>query len=155
MAWQIYADQYSTAEMSDASKSALITFDKSEIIIATRVWILIYNNPPFTSLNMKIYSNDGGFAKKLIATSTNVQLKADIHTLDNAIKEIWFDFNKVNVREGDSYHFVINGTGYTGSTSSHIAWKKSFPDPVYPWGVVTLPSLGGASYDIYCIGADY
>jgi hypothetical protein len=153
--WQVYGDQFSTSEMTDTTKSALITFDKNEILIATRIWIVIYNNPTFTSLNMKIYSNDNGSPKKLIATSTNVQLKADVHTLDNAIKEIWFEFNKVNVKEGDSYHFVLNGSGYTGSDSSHIAWKKAFPDPVYSWGVVTLPALGRAPYDIYCIGADY
>lgn len=154
MGWTLWADSYSTSEITDNSKSVAVTFGDDGVFRACRTWIIIYNDPTFTSLSMKIYSNNSsGSPRKLLATSTNVQLKADVHTLPNAPKEIWFEFDYFPVQANEIYHFVLTGSGYTGSSSSHIAWVKGYPDPVLPHdgGAVTFVDVVSSAYAWYPI----
>jgi hypothetical protein len=153
--WRVWGDPYTTAEMSNSSRHQKVEFDDNYILKAVRTWVIIYNNPTFTSLNMKVYSDNAGVPGKLLHTSTNNLLKSEIHTLDNGVKEIYFDFNEIPVRSGDIYHFVINASGYTGSETSHIAWMKAFPDPVYATGLtVSFSNLLYLPYQLYFIGSE-
>lgn len=159
MAWSVYGDNYSTSAMTDTSIFQPVTFGEDTILLAVRTWIILYNNPPFTSLNMKIYSNEtiGGSEtpKKLLATSTNSLTKSEIITLENGIKEIYFEFNYPVFNGADIYSFVLNGVGYTGSDSSHISWMKAFPDPVYSSGYTpAIETLPYAPYQLYFIGSN-
>jgi hypothetical protein len=158
MAWLVYGDDFSTSEMTNTAKFQPVTFGQDTVLVGIRTWIIIYNDPPFTSLNMKIYSNDAtsgqNTPKKLLATSTNVQLKSAIHTLANGVKEIWFDFDYPVYNGADVFNLVINGVGYTGSVSSHIAWMKAFPNPVYSSGYTpSMLTIPYAPYEGYFIGA--
>lgn len=127
---------------------------QSMVITGCRTQIIVYNNPSFTSLSMKIYANRSGSPAGLIATSTNSPTKAEITTLNHAWKEIYFDFASVGLKGGETYHFVLTGTGYTGTTSSHIAWKHSFPDPAYQTNVnMSLEKAGVSPFDITVFGA--
>ena len=154
MGWKVFADPFETSDLTGVARFQPIKFNQDMILRAVRTWIVVYNNPAFTNLNMKIYSNNAGYPKKLIATSTNVQLKASIHTLDNAVKEMWFEFDYPVFKGADTYHLVINGSGYTFAEGSHLAWMKGFPDPVYSTGYTpAIETMLYAPYQCYCLGA--
>lgn len=156
MGWTVWADDFTVGDMSGVSKFQPVTFGKDLILRAVRTWIVVYDDPAFTSLNMKIYSNEGSYTpKKLLATSTNVITKAELHTLPNAVKEIWFEFDYPVFNGNDVYNVVINGTGYAPTGDKHLAWMKGFPDPVYSTAYVpAIETLPYAPYQLYFIGAD-
>lgn len=155
MAWRVFGEWYSTAAMSDTSISQPVIFNDNLVLRSCRIWIIAYNDPSFTSLSMKIYSDNSGSPKKLLHTSTNSPTKAEIITSTNGIKEIYFEFNYPVFKSTDTYQFVLNATGYTGTSSSHLAWRKAWPDPVYRTNVTsTYPKLGVAPYAITFVGAD-
>ena len=133
--WKAYGEWLATSDMTSTRVYQKATPSVNMELTGCRTQIIIYNNPSFTSLNMKIYSNRSGAPAGLISTSTNAPLKAEIHTLSHALKEIYFDFSDVVFKADETYHFVLNATGYTGTTSSHIAWKHSYPDPAYQTNV--------------------
>lgn len=159
MSWRVWGDPFETTDLTTSNKFQSITFGQDLILRAARTWIIVYNNPAFDYLNMKIYSNDASSGantpKKLLATSTNTQLKSSIHTLDNAVKEIWFEFDYPVFNGADIYNFVINGSGYTFAESSHLAWMKGFPNPVYSSGYTpSMLTIPFAPYELYFIGAE-
>lgn len=159
MGWKVYADEFTTADLTGVSKYQSVSFGSDLILVGVRTWIVVYNDPTFTNLNMKIYSNEVissvNTPKKLLATSTNVQAKSVIHTLPNGVKEIYFDFNYPAFNGLDIYNIVINGTGYTYAASSHLAWMKGYPNPVYSGGYTpALETLPYAPYELYFIGAN-
>ena len=153
-AWQVYADSYNTdGELGE--KTQKVTFNKNVIIRYIRIWIVVYDDPPFTSLNMKIYSDDNGSKGVLLHTSTNALTKANVVTLDNGVKEIYFTFNDIQLDGLNPYHFALDGSSSGFSASSHIAWKQSWPDPFYRTGLsLTFEELSTSPYDIYFIGAE-
>lgn len=152
--WRVWGDDFSTAAMTDTSMYQRVTFDRNYIIRGVRTWLIFYNDPALTNVNMKIYSDEGGLPRKLLATSTNTLTKAEIITLENGVKEIYFDFNDFPVKQDNSYHFVINGTGYTGSVSSHVAWMKGYPDPVLDQTPApSFSNLLTSGYQLYFIGS--
>lgn len=152
--WRVFGDDFSTAAMTDKSMFQKVTFDRNYIIKGVRTWLIFYNDPTITSVNMKIYSDEGGSPRKLLATSTNTLTKAQMITLENGVKEIYFDFDNFPVKQDNNYHFVINGVGYTGSASSHVAWMKGFPDPVLTQTpAVSYANLLTCGYQIYFIGS--
>lgn len=152
--WKVYGNPILTADAS-AGVSQRVKFNSDVILKACRVWLIVYNNPSFTSMNMKIYSDRGGSPQKLLYTSTNSLTKAQIVTLANGIKEVYFEFDPQHFDGSDYYHFVLFGTGYTGTSSAHLAWKKAWPDPVHNANyTASVENLGIAPYAIYFIGAD-
>lgn len=157
MGWRVFGERWATSELTDTTKAQKFKPNDDMLLLAVRTWVIVYNNPTYTSLNMKIYSNNAGSPGTLLHTSDNVQLKADVCTLANGVKEIYFAFNApqgVPLQASDYYHIVINGSGYTGSDSAHLAWMKAFPDPVYQTGIsVTFENLAVSPYAMYFIGA--
>lgn len=158
MAWKVWADPFETSDLTTTNRFQPVTFGTDLILRAVRTWVIVYNDPAFTYLNMKIYSNEvvGGnnTPKKLLATSSNTQLKANVHTLANGVKEIWFEFDYPVFNGSDIFNFVINGTGYTYADASHLAWMKAFPNPVYSGGYTpAIETLPYAPYELYFIGA--
>ncbi len=157
MAWRVWGTRWTTSDMTTTTLSQKFIPNDDILLLAVRTWVIVYNNPTFTALNMKLYSDNGGSVGTLLHTSDNTQLKASIHTSANAVKEIYFEFNAptgIPLKSSDSYHIVINGTGYTGNDSTHLAWMKAFPDPVYQTGIsVTFNNLAVSPYAMYFIGA--
>lgn len=160
MGWKVYANPFETGELSNTAKFQTVKFVEDKILLAVRTWIVLYNNPTFTNLNMKIYSNDDSSGANtpgmLLATSTNTQIKSDIITLENGAREIWFQFDYFPVNGEDKYNFVVNGDGYTYSDESHIAWMLAWPDPVYSAAYTpTFENLLVAPYQLYAVGGDF
>jgi hypothetical protein len=153
MAWRVYGEQIGTASLT-SGVSQRVQFNSNIVLRACRIWLIFYNNPALTNLTMKIYSDDRGVARKLLHSSTTTLTKAQIITLANGIKEIYFEFDYPAFDADDIYHFVLTGTGYTGTDSTHIAWKHAWPDPVYTTGwTPSLMNLEVAPKAIYFIGS--
>lgn len=164
MALIVHGEIFETADFSSTNISMPFTPSVNLSLIAIRSTYISYNNPTWTgTMSLKIYSNSpSDEPDQLLATSTNSWTKASIiaantntfTTLNNAIFSIYFNFSNFNLKSGVKYHLVTNGTLYTGSTSSHLAWKKAFPDPVYQV-VTSTAQVGTVSYDITAfIGAE-
>jgi len=160
MGWKVWAEVWKTGELSNANKFQSIKFNKNLILRALRTWIVVYNDPIFTNLNAKIYSNEiintMNAPKKLLYTSSKSLSKSQIITLENGIKEIYFEFNYVPINGDDTYNIVINGTDYVYGLGSHLGWVKAWPDPIYREGYTpTYENLLVAPYQVYAIGGEF
>lgn len=161
MGWTVWGDDWPTTEsMQDASLFQTVQFNGNFVLRAARTWIIIFGDPVFTSLSMKIYSNAvvSGLnsPRKLLHTSTDVRTKAEVHTQPHAVREIYFNFADVPVKGNDKYNFVINATGYAPTGNSYLAWRKAFPDPVYSGGYTpAIETVGVAPREIYFIGGAF
>lgn len=156
MAWQVWGETLYTADLASGINIFQPVIPNSNIILkAIRCWFIGYNNPAYTDLYMTIYSNNTGSPKTLLHTSTNRLAKATIASENNWIKEVYFEFDNVNLRSADTYHFVPRATAYTGTDNSHIAWRKGWPDPVYRTNVgADFEDLISNPYCLYLIGAE-
>lgn len=162
MAWRVFADTFLTADLAADAVSHYQKFSPhSDILMSmVRVWIIAYNNPTFTNLKAKLYSNKpDGTPGRVIATSETILTKAQIITSTNGAKEIYFKFNDpygIPLKSGDFYHIVLEATGYTYSDSSHLAWVKAWPDAGYSVGYTpTYVNLGVAPKRLAIIGATF
>lgn len=138
--WLVHAERIETADMI-APFRVFQKFIPNPVLLkdirlkAIRTWFVIYNNPSFTSIEMRLYSIRSDAPFKLLATSNTI-LKADIHTLSHACKEIGFEFEDAIALEAQREYIIVPYiNGYTGTTSSHIAWRKAYEDIVYTEGV--------------------
>lgn len=132
MALRVWGDVFDTSDLTDTSMPLRFKPTKNIVLRAVRTWYVFSDDPTFTNLNMKLYADRGGDVAGLIATSTNTQAKGDIFTDNSAYAEIHFQFSDIALRKDTFYNLVTNGTGYTASGNSVIAWAKAFPDPIYP-----------------------
>jgi len=159
MGWKVFGWGYSTSELTDKSVFQPIKFNKNILLRAIRTWIIVYNDPDFTSLNLKLYSDntDEGSHEpiKLLATSES-KTKADIITLENGVREVAFIFDDYPINKDTYYNLVLNGAGYTGSSNECLAWRKGFPDPVYSSGYTpAIETVNKSPYEVYAIGAEF
>lgn len=162
MGARVWGKPYDTGELADTTNYQPVKMNDNIILRGLRTWLIFYNDPTVTSFNMKIYSDTTSSSTPagvgdLLWTSTNTLTKAQIITLENGYKEIYFDFDDVNLQENTWYNFVINATGYSpgASLSSHVAWRQAFPDPVYSTNLdVEVATLNTFPFAIYFIGAE-
>lgn len=160
MGWRVYGRVFESGELANTNKFQSMKMKRNLILRAVRTWVIFDNDPTFTDLNMKIYSNEvisgANTPVKLLHTSTNVQEKADIFTNNSACREIWFEFDDVPLQGETVYNFVLNGTGYVYSSNSLVAWRCAWPDPVYQAGFTpTAVNLGESPYELYAIGGEF
>lgn len=143
MTWRVWGTQLETSDLTDVNIYQTVQFNKNIVLRGIRLWIVNYNDPTYTSLNLKLYSGTTGSVltstpKNLIATSLNVITKAEVSTLANAHKEIWFEFQDIALNKDSIFHFVLNGAGYTANwPTSGLAFRRSFPDPIYTKNVTS------------------
>lgn len=151
MSWKIFVERFETADLNGSQNIYYQDFKPNDDIIlhGVRPWIGLVNNPTITSVTMHLKNSSG----VLIANSTTTYTKAQLTTLDNCIKEVYFAFNKINLKATDTYRLSFSAVGYTGTDSSYFFWKKSWPDPIYRTGLsITYPSAPVLPYDVYFIG---
>jgi hypothetical protein len=132
MGWKVWGEPFETNDLTSTLRVfQLVKPNKNLILRAIRCWYIFYGDPVFTNLFAEIFSIENNEPKKKLFTSSNLITNSEIISLENGVKEIYFTFNDVNLKSNTQYAFLTRGNGYTGSSSSHIAWKTSFPDPVY------------------------
>lgn len=160
MAWQVYGHNWESGELANTALYQPYRMNKNILVKAIRTWIVVYGDPTFTDLCCKIYSdelrNSIHTPVTLLHTSDS-RTKAEIITENYGVRETWFEFtNPISLQALTWYNVVINGTGYSPTTNSYLAWRHAFPDPVlttdYVASAVNIPF---APFDIYFIGGDY
>ena len=153
MAWKVWGEKLNET-LTDGSFSTYqnVKFNSNIALQACKTWIVLYNNPTFTDLKLRVYNEND----VLLYESSNVQLKNDIlQTYNNGYKEIWFNFDKANFKGTDNYRFRLVASGYTYSDASHIAWAHNWPDPVYRNNIsYGYSDLLVSPYYIYFIGSE-
>lgn len=160
MPFKVWGVPYETGQLGSTDIYQPVRFNTNLILKAVRIWIIVNDDPTFTNLYMKIYSDSHGALThapgKLLHTSTNSLTKSEIITEANGVKEIYFTFNNVNVQGSTWYNFVLNGTGYAPTGDKLIAWRQAFPDPVYSTGLtVNTANLNKFPFTFYAIGAEF
>lgn len=106
--------------------------DASFLLRAVRLTVIQFNAPTYTGIIAKIYAERSSDASKEVAQSTNTVLPATVApTEDHAFREVYFEFNDVVLKAGVNYRIGLIFQGYTGDTTSHMAWANSWPDPIY------------------------
>lgn len=152
-----YGKPFETADMTGTTMSIRMRPNDDTVLKAIRTW-LIFNNYSgvLTGLTCKIYSDNASQTPgALIATSTNSFSKANIITENSGVREIYFLFDEISLHTSTFYHFVLNATGYSYSSSAHIAWRHAYPDPVYQTNLpLTFESLAESPFFLTMIGAD-
>ena len=142
--------QLNTADIAGniVSQQFTLTFDTK--LVGVHTGIIIYGNPSFTDFGISIYFDNGG----LIETSSLLS-KAQIHTQDHALKFVGLELSGKIYEAGVTYHAVPYISGYTGTDSSHIAWRQSYPDPQFRSGLTSILNASQADnhpIDIVFIG---
>ena len=141
--YTVWCTRWDTGELANTSVFQPLKFNKNVVLRAIRTRIVVVDNPTFTDLNMKIYSDRGGSPQTLLATSTNVITKAALHTLDNGVKETFFRFGDPAFEADTQYHVVINGTGYAPTATAMLGWQKDFPEQIYTPSALRNPTKLG------------
>lgn len=159
MAWTVWGKNFDTGELSNTNLFCTFRMNSDTILKAVRTWFIVYNDPVFTNLNCKIYSDEvrsGSHTPvKLLHTSTDVRTKAELHTLPYGVKETYFTFDEIPLQGDTWYNLVINGTGYTPTSTSYLAWMHSYPDPVLTGYTPALETINLSPFAIYFIGGEY
>lgn len=160
MTWRMLGKPIYTADNSASAPGVYQKFKVSSNILvrAFRIGVVHYNNPTYTSLQLKIYGNRNGSIGKLLHTSSNSVTKSTIAETENhTYKETYFEFlPSPSLRSGEEYFaaIFINGA-YVGNSSTHIAWKSTWPDPIFDTGVTqTQAKSAKYPFDLAIIGTD-
>ena len=150
--WRVYGDWFTTAEGTNTSKAQKLTMNSNMILKAARFFVGFYNNPAFTQVKARCYADLNGSVGGLIADSAWVQ-KSAIITDTNGLIEFACLFDDVYLRNTESYHFVLYFDAYTGTDTSHVFFRKAWPDPVYNRTVPeTYLSQIRSGYYMYLVG---
>jgi hypothetical protein len=160
MGWRVFGERLDTADFSGTPRVYQpVKFAKSYLLKAIRTWVIFYNDPAVTSLKLEIWSNQSGTpgTPKTLLFTSNALTKATMITSANGVKEVYFDFTTLpELRAGDWYHFCLRGSGYTGDSTTHVAWKRAWPDPANTTNLTTTyVSLGVSPFDLTFIGGKF
>lgn len=153
---EIWAEEFQTADLTSPNKSYPFKFSEHTVVKAVRTWVISYNDPTFTSLVGKIYSVRGASkaASLLVATSSNTQIKAEIVSTQHSLTEVYFEFDEpIQVEKNTWRCFSIQGSDYTYSLASHLAWVKAWPKSVHRDDQdEVFPDFVLAPYQVHLIG---
>lgn len=158
MSWTLYGERLLSTDFSAAPRVYQpFTMPRTTKVKAIRTWFVIYNNPTFTALTMRIYANSGGVPTDLLHTFDNSWALADLLLVDHyGAKEVYFEFdNPLWLKGGDTYHLVPWVTGNSFTSASHLSWVKGFPDPntvISP--TLALKNIASLPHYLAVIGAE-
>lgn len=155
MAWKVFAERLLTADFSGSpTHSARAVFTNDIALKAVRTWVVLFNAPIFTQLEMRIYSNLSNAPDILLHTFDTTWQLSDISDQDYAVREIYFNSAfAFPILSGETYHFVLWPTGYTGDETSHIGWVRTLDDPTYAGYTPDMKELNASPYRMAYIGA--
>ena len=154
MGYRVWGDVFESGDLTGTTRSQIIEPQADLWLGAVRTQMVFYNNPTFTDLTCKIYSDEANSPATLLYSSTTTLTKAQIITEANGAREMGFSFNGEPMTSGVKYHVVINGTGYSPASDSFIAWSKSFPEPVndVTGASLEMTKVGVWPYACYLVG---
>ncbi len=149
MSWRMISKPYTTAEMiGTPTISQRFTTSTNQALRGVAAGVLVYNNPAITALTMEIWTDRDSSAAVLIATSSTSYSKVQLLGVENSSYNlVGFTFDDIALRSGGFYHLALRASGYTGDATSHVAWRKSYPDPQYRTGM-TLNAAKAANHHL-------
>jgi hypothetical protein len=157
MAWRVYGDRFLTADFAGTpQKWQPFTLDYDHAIRVIRSWFVIYNDPVFTAIKMRIYSYKNNEPYQMLYETDVNLLKAEIHTNDHGFRNLYFEFSEAPyLKAGETYALVPWVTGYTGDADSHIAWGVNFPRLIYDHAdtVTGVEDLYSCPFEFTMLGA--
>lgn len=134
--FSVWGDPLVNADQTGTRLFQPFTPDNNIVLQYMRCRFIVFNDPNCTSIQLKIYSSDGGSPGLLLHSSTS-RLYSEIQAAvfpgasdDYGFFESHFEFSKPALRGGVEYCLVVNGV-WNFSTSSYIAWSKTYPDDPY------------------------
>lgn len=152
--WRVFGERLETADMVAPFRVWQPAKMKQNVVLkAIRSWFVFQNQPVFSDLKMRVYRNVNDVVGELIAESSN-SYPSPISTMPGAVAELFFEFEQgPSLEAEDTYHFVFYAAGYTGDETSHIAWVRGLPDPVYPTGItVSITKAGEMPFKLAFFG---
>lgn len=156
--WLIYANSYdSDAEFSGATKTVRFKVNSpGGIVQYFRTWLIGFNDPQFTNITAKIYADVNGSKGALLDNGNSVTTltKAQITTEVNFAKEVYFQFDNLSLDQHNWYHFALTGVSSGFTEDSHIAWRSSYPFPVYREGL-SAANLAAYPFLVSVVGAEF
>lgn len=157
MGWRVWGQSYdSDSDFANGIYSVRFTPNSNIILRIARTWVIFCNNPGLTTLTSKIYIDDDNAVGDLLHSSTTTWTKSQIISESNGAREIYFNFDDIPLHASEHYHLKLMGTSSGFSESSHLAWKSSYPDPVYSGGFAGSASkLPQYPFDLSLIGARF
>lgn len=137
----------------------------NQIITMARIWVIGIADPVFTNLFMRVFSNRNGQPGKVLAQSSSVVTRTEMVDFltqtgqysagCSYVMGIPFAFDNFNLKQDETYHFVLNANGYAPSEPAHLEWMKAYPDPPYREGTtVNLVSQSKNPYALIFQGAE-
>lgn len=127
------------------------------LLRAVRLTVIQFNAPAYTGIIAKLYADRADAPTKEVAQSTNTVLPSTVAPVeDHAFREVFFEFNDVVLKSGVDYRIGLVFQGYTGDSTSHMAWASSWPDPIYELPFAALQT-NAAKYpkQISLIGVEF
>lgn len=155
MSHRVWADMITGAEATGTTKFHAFIPEKNSVLKAIRTAFVFYNDPTFTGIKARIYSDNNGVPGQMLAESD--ERPASIVTNNNAVIETWFEFTGVVLRGGTKYHVVFYVSGYSGAgASSHIALVVDWPNrSVAGESATTVEGLGLSPFKVHFFMADF
>lgn len=155
--WNVYADIITSMPDLNHYCPVKMPTDYDVEVRAIRSFFVFYNLPDLSNLTLNIYSDLNGAPGQLLFTSTSSQATSEVlsPSANSAVAEIWFEFAQLpKLKKANWYHIVLNGT-YVYSASSHLAWKKAWPDPQNSNGLDATDAriLWEFPYDLAIVGS--
>jgi hypothetical protein len=153
--WSIYGNSYDTdADFLNATKTVRFKVPAGNIQQYVRTWVIGNNDPLYTNITASIYADVNGSKGAKLYDSLTTHLKAAVSTKINFVKELYFEFDNLSLDENNWYHFALRGTSSGFTEDSHIAWKTSYPYPVYTTGLGST-NLAAYPYTFSMVGAEF
>ena len=160
MSWRMIGKPLMTSDMSGiptaTQKFNSEALSSDYLLKAVTLGVIFYNDPAFTNISVELWSDRSGSAQKLIATSDTFSKAECLVVQSHAFRTFGFSFSSaIPLRAQTAYHIFLRSSGYTGTDSSHIAVKLSYPDPQYG-SLITKNAAKGAQhpFDFSIVSAD-
>lgn len=143
--WRVAHTWMDTAALGTPDLSIYQPFSAQQncLIEMIRTWVVfdtLSTSLAMTDLRLRIYSNNvagGNVPEYQLAESTSIWTKTQLITMPDAttlqygVVGVPFRFSDFPARASDTYHLVLKASGYTGSDTSHLSWRRGYPDPTY------------------------
>jgi hypothetical protein len=155
MGWRMLVKPYASAEMTGAptvtQRFKVTAGEPDRLLYGVALGAILYGDPAFGVLTAELWSDRDGDAVRLLSVSTNSYAKAALLTTGTfAHKIIGFSFSTpYPLKAGTYYHIALRASSYTGSSTSFVGSRLSYPDPQYRNGVtLSVPKAAKYPFDI-------
>ncbi len=129
--WTVYADDLVNADFAGAPiQYQPFSLPRLTKVKAASTFMLFYNDPVFTEMKMRIYSDKNGSAADQLFEFDNSFVPGDILLTESyGMKEIRFEFDIPKwLAKDTTYHLVPYFSGASFTLSSYVSWIRAWPD---------------------------